>query len=69
MARLELQHLSKHFGPTVAVKDVIETADMPTEYGSDLFRGNRPIRDAASVYALRKGWVRIESKGSQAQEQ
>ena len=26
-------------------------------------------RTQAAVYALRKGWVRIESKGSQAQEQ
>ena len=28
---------------------------MPTEYGSDLFRGNQPIRDAAAVYFLRHG--------------
>lgn len=42
-------------GMPLGIKDLYETADMPTEYGSDLFRGNRPIRDAAVVYFLRHG--------------
>lgn len=42
-------------GMPLGIKDLYETADMPTEYGSELFRGNRPIRDAATVYALRHG--------------
>jgi Asp-tRNA(Asn)/Glu-tRNA(Gln) amidotransferase A subunit family amidase len=37
------------------IKDLIETCDMPTEYGSDLFRGNQPIRDAAVVYFMKQG--------------
>jgi Asp-tRNA(Asn)/Glu-tRNA(Gln) amidotransferase A subunit family amidase len=47
--------LSPVDGMPIGIKDLIETADMPTEYGCELFRGNRPIRDAASVYALRHG--------------
>jgi Asp-tRNA(Asn)/Glu-tRNA(Gln) amidotransferase A subunit family amidase len=42
-------------GMPLGIKDLYETADMPTEYGSELFRSNRPIRDAATVYALRHG--------------
>jgi Asp-tRNA(Asn)/Glu-tRNA(Gln) amidotransferase A subunit family amidase len=42
-------------GMPLGIKDLYETADMPTEYGSDLFRGNQPIRDAAAVYFLRHG--------------
>lgn len=40
-------------GVPVAVKDVMDTADMPTEYGSSLYRGHRPGRDAACVAVLR----------------
>jgi Asp-tRNA(Asn)/Glu-tRNA(Gln) amidotransferase A subunit family amidase len=40
-------------GVPVAVKDVMDTADMPTEYGSALYRGHRPARDAACVAVLR----------------
>lgn len=40
-------------GVPVAVKDVIDTADMPTQYGSPLYRGHRPSRDAACVAVLR----------------
>ena len=29
-------------GVPVGIKDIIETSDMPTENGSDLFRGRRP---------------------------
>lgn len=49
-------------GLPIGIKDLIETADMPTEYGSDLFRGNQPIRDAASVYALRQGGAVLVGK-------
>ena len=49
-------------GMPIGIKDLIETADMPTEYNSDLFRGNQPIRDAASVYFLRKGGAIIIGK-------
>src|SRR6266576_1613466 len=36
-------------GIPVGVKDVIDTADMPTEYGSPIYKGNRPSADAACV--------------------
>jgi Asp-tRNA(Asn)/Glu-tRNA(Gln) amidotransferase A subunit family amidase len=42
-------------GMPIGIKDLIATADMPTEYGSDYFRGNRPNFDAATVRALRHG--------------
>ena len=49
--------LSPVDGMPIGIKDLIETADMPTEFGSDLFRNHRPIRDAASVYYLKHGGV------------
>lgn len=54
--------LSPVDGMPVGIKDLMETRDMPTEYGSDLFRGNRPIRDAAPVAALRAGGAAIVAK-------
>ncbi|QCK87893.1 amidase [Phreatobacter aquaticus] len=40
-------------GVPVAIKDVIDTADYPTEHGSKAFPGNQPEADAACVAALR----------------
>lgn len=40
-------------GLPVAIKDMIDTADMPTEYNSPLFVGQRPAQDAAAVTILR----------------
>ncbi len=42
-------------GMPVAVKDVIETEDFPTEHGSRLFAGSRPAWDAACIYWLKRG--------------
>ena len=36
-------------GLPVGVKDVLDTADMPSEYGSPIWRGWRPRADAAAV--------------------
>src|ERR1700733_4002348 len=36
-------------GVPIGVKDVIDTADMPTEHGSTIWRGWRPRADAASI--------------------
>ena len=36
-------------GLPVAVKDLIDTADLPTEYGSAIYEGHRPTEDAAVV--------------------
>jgi len=40
-------------GIPVGVKDVIDTADLPTEYNSPLYKGHRPRTDAACVAATR----------------
>ena len=40
-------------GLPVGVKDIIDTADLPTGYGSQAFIGHRPGSDAACVAALR----------------
>ena len=58
----EGKSLSLVDGMPIGVKDLIETVDMPTEYGSELFKNNRPIRDAASVNALREGGAVILGK-------
>jgi amidase len=47
--RLDGELVGPMSGLTVGVKDVIETADLPTEYGSPLFLGHRPAADAAVV--------------------
>jgi Asp-tRNA(Asn)/Glu-tRNA(Gln) amidotransferase A subunit family amidase len=40
-------------GLPIGVKDLIDTADFPTGYGSPIHSGHRAARDAASVAALR----------------
>lgn len=41
-------------GVPFAVKDVIDTADMPTQYNSAIYRGYRPRADAACVAMARR---------------
>lgn len=40
-------------GLPVGIKDIIDTADMPTGYGSPIYAGHRPRADAACVALLR----------------
>jgi Asp-tRNA(Asn)/Glu-tRNA(Gln) amidotransferase A subunit family amidase len=54
--------LSAIDGMPVGIKDIIETADMPTEMGSPLFEGWRSGRDAAAVAALREAGAVILGK-------
>jgi Asp-tRNA(Asn)/Glu-tRNA(Gln) amidotransferase A subunit family amidase len=54
--------LSQIDGMPVGIKDIIETADMPTENGSPLFVGWRSERDGASVAALREAGAVILGK-------
>ena len=54
--------LSPVDGLPVGIKDLIDTVDMPTEYGSTLFAGHRPKQDAAVVLALREGGAAILGK-------
>src|SRR6186997_3219700 len=54
--------LSAIDGMPVGIKDIIETADMPTEMGSPLFDGWCSGRDAAAVAALRDAGAVILGK-------
>jgi Asp-tRNA(Asn)/Glu-tRNA(Gln) amidotransferase A subunit family amidase len=45
---------SRLHGIPVGVKDVIDTADMPTEYGSPIYKDHRPATDAACVAQVRE---------------
>jgi Asp-tRNA(Asn)/Glu-tRNA(Gln) amidotransferase A subunit family amidase len=49
-------------GMPVGIKDLIETYDMPTEFGSELFKGHQPMTDAACVRALRQGGAVLVGK-------
>ena len=49
-------------GVPVAVKDVIDTADMPTGYGSPIYRDHRPGIDAECVAMLRRAGAVILGK-------
>lgn len=41
-------------GQRVAVKDIFDTADLPTAYGSPIYEGHRPKSDAAMVGIIRR---------------
>lgn len=45
---------SRLHGVPVGVKDVIDTCDLPTEYGSPIYKDHRPACDAASVAQVRE---------------
>lgn len=49
-------------GVPVAVKDIIDTADMPTQHGCPIFKDHRPQADAVCVSALRKAGAVILGK-------
>lgn len=49
-------------GLPVGVKDLIDTEDQPTEYGSRLFTGHRPTSDAAVVRTLREAGALLTGK-------
>jgi amidase len=49
-------------GVPVGIKDLIDTADLPTSYGSPAHRGRRPARDAACVRALREAGAIVLGK-------
>jgi Asp-tRNA(Asn)/Glu-tRNA(Gln) amidotransferase A subunit family amidase len=56
--------LSAVDGMPLAVKDIIETADMPTGQGSPLWTGTKTRRDSASVHALREAGAIILGKST-----
>jgi Asp-tRNA(Asn)/Glu-tRNA(Gln) amidotransferase A subunit family amidase len=49
-------------GVAVAVKDVILTKEMPTQYNSPIYEGNAPQVDAASITTLRANGALIFGK-------
>lgn len=52
----------KLHGVPIGVKDMIDTADMPTQHNSPLFRHHRPALDAAAVATLRSAGAIILGK-------
>lgn len=54
-------------GIPVGIKDIIDTADMPTEHGSPIYRGNRPRADASAVALLRQAGCVILGKTATAE--
>jgi Asp-tRNA(Asn)/Glu-tRNA(Gln) amidotransferase A subunit family amidase len=49
-------------GVPIGVKDIIDTADLPTEMGSPIYRGHRPATDAACVGLTRAAGAVILGK-------
>lgn len=49
-------------GIPVGIKDVYDTADMPTTYGSKIYRGHRPTADTKLVAALRQAGMIVLGK-------
>lgn len=49
-------------GVPVGLKDIIDTAELPTEYGSPIYAGHRPRADAACVALLRRAGCLILGK-------
>lgn len=54
--------LSAIDGMPIAIKDLLETKDMPTEMGCEAYRGNNTLRDNAAVWALREAGAVILGK-------
>jgi Asp-tRNA(Asn)/Glu-tRNA(Gln) amidotransferase A subunit family amidase len=54
--------LSAIDGMPVAIKDLLETKDMPTQLGCEAYRGNFPKRDNAAVWALRQAGAVVFGK-------
>jgi Asp-tRNA(Asn)/Glu-tRNA(Gln) amidotransferase A subunit family amidase len=52
----------KLHGLPIGVKDVIDTADQPTQYGSPIWAGWRPRSDAATVAAARAAGAVVMGK-------
>src|ERR1700692_2338939 len=49
-------------GIAVGIKDIIDTADLPTEMGSKIYRGWRPRADAPVVMMLKQAGASIAGK-------
>ena len=49
-------------GVPVGIKDIIDTNDMPTECGSEFYKGRQPLEDSAVVTLLRRAGAIILGK-------
>jgi Asp-tRNA(Asn)/Glu-tRNA(Gln) amidotransferase A subunit family amidase len=49
-------------GVPIGIKDIIDTADMPTEHGCAAFKGRQPYKDAVCVAALRSAGAVVLGK-------
>jgi Asp-tRNA(Asn)/Glu-tRNA(Gln) amidotransferase A subunit family amidase len=49
-------------GIAVGIKDIIDTADMPTEMGAAIYKGHRPRADAPIVMLLKQAGATIAGK-------
>ena len=54
-------------GVPVGIKDIFDTAEMPTEFNSPIYRGHRPRADAAAVALLRRAGCVILGKTATAE--
>jgi Asp-tRNA(Asn)/Glu-tRNA(Gln) amidotransferase A subunit family amidase len=61
-ARAAGERLGPLAGLPVGIKDIIDTADQPTENGTPIFAGHRPAKDAACVALLRQAGAVIMGK-------
>ena len=59
---LRAQNAGPLRGIAVGIKDIIETADFPTEMGSPIYEGFRPRADAAVVSMLKQAGASIAGK-------
>lgn len=50
------------YGTVIAVKDIYDTSDMPTTYGSPIYRNYQPSRDASIVSQLREAGAVVLGK-------
>jgi len=53
---------SAFHGVPIGIKDIFDTFDMPTAYGSPIYRGHRPATDTAIVGLLRRAGLVILGK-------
>src|SRR5262245_13056731 len=60
--RLEGKPTGPLHGVPIGIKDIFDTADMPTENGSPLHAGRTPSRDATTVAMLRAAGAAIMGK-------
>jgi Asp-tRNA(Asn)/Glu-tRNA(Gln) amidotransferase A subunit family amidase len=60
--RVSGQGLGLLHGLPVGIKDIIDTADMPTQKGSPLFEGYQPAKDAGCISVLREAGAIVIGK-------